>query len=800
MKALDRKLLRDLRLMWSQALTIALVVASGVAGFITCFSAYDALSWSRDLYYADARFADVFATLKRAPLALEAQLQTIAGAAHVETSLTQIVPITLPGVSDPVMGRLIGLDARAPQRLNVVNLRSGRMVEAHRSGAIETLVSEGFALARRLKPGDRLSALINGKREELLIVGIALSPEYIFAGLGGSPDQRGFGVFWLERRALATAYNMEGAFNQVAVRLAPGASEGAVIDSLDRLLAPYGGSSAGGRERQMSHMILNSEIKEQRVLGTVLPSIFLAVAGFLLNVVLSRQIATQREQVAALKALGYDDWVIGLHYLKLVLIIVVLGVAIGLALGTALGHWFVGVYAEVFRFPELRYRVKPELILSAIGVALTAALLATLNAVRATVRLAPAEAMRPPAPGIYQPMLIERLGLRRWFSPGLRMILRTMERRPLRTGLTIFGIAVSMAIVITGLFWRDAIAVLMDTQFRQVLRGDVSIALLEATPARVAHEIARLPHVSAVEIARSAPVRLRHANHSWHGAIQGKAAEPQLHRIVDMQYQVFAPPRSGLLLTDRLAERLAVKPGDLVQVEFLDGRREMLELSMSGVVTEMMGMNAYIERGALNRLLREGDLVNQITVAVERGHEPELLNRIKELPRIAVAFSKAVMTRNLEEVTARNVLVFSGILTVFATVIAIGVVYNNARISLAERAWELASLRVLGFTRGEVSAFLLGELAIEIALALPLGMLLGYLLGSAIVGLIKTDEFYFPFVIEPATYAFAALCVLAAGAVSALIVRRRVDALDLVGVLKTREERQKTDDKKELQP
>ncbi len=787
MKALDRKLLRDLRLMWSQALTIALVVASGVAGFITCFSAYDALSWSRDLYYADARFADVFANLKRAPLALETQLQAIPGAAHVETSVTQIVPITLPGVSDPLMGRLIGLDARAPQRLNVVNLRSGRMVEAHRSGAIETLVSEGFALARQLKPGDHLSALINGKREELLIVGIALSPEYIFAGLGGSPDQRSFGVFWLERRALATAYNMEGAFNQVAVRLAPGASEGAVIDSLDRLLAPYGGSSAGGRDRQMSHMILNSEIKEQRVLGTVLPSIFLAVAGFLLNVVLSRQIATQREQVAALKALGYDNRVIGVHYLKLVLLIVALGVAIGLALGTALGHWFVGVYAEVFRFPELHYRVKPELILSAIGVALTAALLATLNAVRATVRLAPADAMRPPAPGIYRPMLIERLGLRRWFSPGLRMILRTMERRPLRTGLTIFGIAVSMAIIITGLFWRDAIAVLMDTQFRQVLRGDVSIALLEATPARVAHEIARLAHVSAVEIARSAPVRLRHANHSWHGAIQGKAAEPQLHRIVDMQQQVLAPPHSGLLLTDRLAERLEVKPGDSVRVEFLDGRREVLDLSVSGVVSEMMGMNAYIERSALNRLLREGDLVNQITVTVDRGHEPELLNRIKELPRVAVTFSKAIMTRNLEEVTARNILVFSGVLTVFATVIAIGVVYNNARISLAERAWELASLRVLGFTRGEVSAFLLGELAIEVALALPLGMLLGYLLGSAIVGLIKTDEFYFPFVIQSATYAFAALCVLAAGAVSALVVRRRVDALDLVGVLKTRE-------------
>ena len=385
------------------------------------------------------------------------------------------------------------------------------------------------------------------------------------------------------------------------------------------------------------------------------------------------------------------------------------------------------------------------------------------------------------------PMLIECLGLRQWFSPALRMILRTMERRPLRTGLTIFGIAVAMAIVVTGLFWRDAIAVLMDTQFKQVLRGDVSVALLEASPARIQYEMARLPHVTAVEAARSAPARLVHANHAWRGAISGRAEQAELHRIVGMGPQVLEPPRSGLLLTDRLAERLQVRPGESVRVEFLEGRREVLEVVVAGVVVEMMGMNAYTERHVLNRMLREGDLVNQLTVAVERGHEPELLNRIKELPRVAVAFSKSVMTKNIEEVTARNVLVFSGILTAFATIIAIGVVYNNASVALAERAWELASLRVLGFTRGEVSAFLLGELAIEIALALPLGMLLGHLLASGIVNLIKTDEFYFPFVIEPTTFAFAALCVLVAGAVSALIVRRRVDTLDLVGVLKTRD-------------
>jgi putative ABC transport system permease protein len=787
MKTLDKKLLRDLRLMWSQALTIALVVASGVAGFITSFSAYDALSWSRDLYYADARFADVFATVKRAPLSLEPQLQAMAGAAHVETSHAQVVPISIANVVDPIVGLLLGLDPLAPQRLNTVSLRSGRMVGARQSGAMEALVSEGFAVARQLQPGDRVTALINGKREDLLIVGIALSPEYVFAGLGGSPDRSGFGVFWVDKRALAAAYNMEGAFNQVSIRLSPGASEGAVIDQLDRLLSRFGGSNAHGRDLQMSHATLSSEIKQQRVMGTVLPSIFLAVAAFLLNVVLGRQIATQREQVAALKALGYDNIAIGLHYLKLVLLIVALGVVLGLVLGSVMGHAFVGLYADSFRFPDMRFRLRPDLVLVAVGVAMVSAVLATFNAIRATVLLTPAEAMRAPSPGIYKPMWIERWGLQTWLSPALRMVLRTMTRRPLRTSLTAFGVAMSMAIVITGSFMRDSVAVLMESQFRQVIRGDVVGNLLEATPANVLVAVARLPHVTAVEGLRSTAVRLVNANHSWRGTLVGKTQHPTLLRIVDMNFQVFAAPRDGLLLTDRLATKLHLQVGDSVRVELQEGRREVRELRVSGLVREMLGLNAYLERASLNTLLREGDVVNSFTVAVERGFEPALLNRLKDLPRVSMVISKSTMAKNIEDATLGNLLVFSAVLTAFAIVIAVGVVYNNARIALAERAWELASLRVLGFTRSEVSAILLGELAIEIVLALPLGMGLGYLLSSAIVSLIQTDEFYFPFVIEPATYVFAALCVVLAGVVSAFIVRMRVDGLDLVSVLKTRE-------------
>lgn len=787
MKALDRKLLRDLTLMWSQAVTIALVVASGIAGFVGTFSAYQALKNSRELYYADARFADVFASLKRAPQSVERELARTPGVAQVDTRVQQIVPIDLEGVTDPVVGQLIGLPAQGEQRLNLVQLRRGRMVEPHRSGSIETLVSEVFARERGLDLGSRLHALVNGKREQLVVVGIALSPEYVFAGLAGSPDQKGFGVFWIDRDTLAAAYNMEGAFNHVSLRLAPGGSEAAVIADLNRLLAPYGTSRAYGREDQLSDRILSSEISQQRVLGTILPSIFLGVAAFLLNVVLSRQIATQREQIAALKALGYPDLDIAWHYLKLTLLIVLVGLAGGLALGSALGKWFAELYADVFRFPVLQYELTASLVLVATAVAVLVGVLATVNAIRATVTLAPAEAMRPPAPGIYHPMLIERLGVKHWFPAALRMVLRTMERRPLRTGLTILGMALSMAIVVTGAFWRDSTQEILSTQFGLVMRGDVAVALIEATPARVQHEFMKLPHVTAAEGSRQVSVRLVNGHHVYHTAIQGRPADAQLQRVVDLDHRVHPMPTHGLLLTDRLAARLHLAVGDPVRVEVMEGRRQVFDLPVVGLVTEMMGMSAYTERRTLNRLLQEGDVVSQVTVSVEPGHEPALLKALKEQPRVLLAASKSVMRNNIEEVTAKNVLTMSAILTVFACVIAIGVVYNSARISLSERAWELASLRVLGFSRAEVSGLLLGELAIEIALALPLGMLLGYGLSHTIVTLMVTDEFSFPLVILPHTYAFAGLSVVAAGLVSALIVRRRIDTLDLVGVLKTRE-------------
>ena len=796
MKALNRKLLRDLTRMWSQALTIALVVASAVAGFLTTLSAVASLSDARDRFYEQGRFADVFASVRRAPLSLLPVLQAVPGVALVQATVERPVRLRIEGLSDPLMGHLVGMDPKRPRELNRIVLRSGLADDASMSpgrtqpdGAIPAWVSEAFADAHGLKPGARLQAVINGRQRDLVVRGVALSPEYVFAGMFGMPDPRGFGVFWVDAEVLAAVWDMEGAFNRLSFRLAPGADERRVIAALKPLLQRYGGRDPHSREHQGSHAMLDNEIAEQRVIGTVLPAIFLGVAAFLLNVVVSRMVATQREQIAALKALGYANRALAAHYLGFVLGVVAAGSVLGVALGKGLGVMFTGLYAEFFRFPSFEHRLPPELVLLAIGITVATAVLGTLHAIRATARLAPAEAMRPPAPAHYRPTLLERSGLTR-LPTALRMILRQLERRPWRSVLAVAGVAAAVAIVVLGNFFRDAIGHIVERQFNVAMRADVQVWMLETTNESAARSLARAPGVFRVEATRQVAVDLVHGARRQRVQIRGLDADAQLNQVIDTQGRVVrldGHGGQGLVLTDRLAGKLGLRVGDTVQAEVLEGRPRTLTLTVDATVQETMGLNATMERTALNRALGEGDVAGGFSLGVERGREAELLEATREMPRVGGAFSKATLLRNMEQITARNIRIMSTVMTVFAAVIAVGVVYNNARIALSERAWELASLRVLGFTRGEVSALLLGELALLIAVALPLGMLAGWGLVHLLSAALKTDQFHFPVVILPRTYAWAAVCVVLAGVGSALVVRRRIDRLDMVAALKTRE-------------
>jgi len=785
-KALDRKLLRDLWSLKTQVVSIALVIACGIGGFIGSLSTHSSLLWSRQNYYDTARFAHVFATAKRAPASLEAKLREIPGVAEAETRVVRDAQLSLPDVVPPMIARLIGFDFAHPPGMNRLTLKSGRWPARGAKG--EVVVNQRFFEARGLNLGQAMRVLLNGRLEQLTLVGTALSPEYIYATRGGAmPDDEWFAVLWIDERALAAAFNMEGAFNSVLLRLQHGASSETAVAALDRLLEPYGGFGALGRDDQASDKILAQEINQQKVFGTVLPAIFLLVAAFILNVVLHRQVNAQRGEIAALKALGYDDRAIAWHYLKFASVIVLLGVALGLWLGHWLGTALTGLYTDFFHFPEFYYRLEPWLALVATGAALAAAALGALAAIRGVVRLRAAEALRPPAPAEFRPLLIERLGYAELLTPAQRMIMRNLERKPLRAAITVVGVAASVAILIAGVFWGDAIEWFMDVQFSQVQRAQVSVGFAEAVPRGALHDLSRLPGVKQVEVQRAVPVRLRAGHRSYRTALSGLEDGARLQRVLDAQLREAQLVPGAVLLTARLAERLGVAPGDTLEAELLEGNRIKTVLRVGGTVDEMVGSNAWMRLEDLNRVAREGALVSGAGLLVDRAAERSLLERLKEMPAAAVVIVTRTLVETFRETSAQNVLFFTAVLSAFAATIAVGVVYNNARIQLAERAWELASLRVLGFTRAEVSVLLLGELALEIALAIPLGFVAGYWLAALLIAFMPHDVLEFPLVIYPATYLLAGAVVAAAGVLSALIVRNRIDNLDLVGVLKTRE-------------
>jgi putative ABC transport system permease protein len=789
MSTLHTKLWRDLTRLRAQVLTIAMVVAIGVSGFVGMFAVHESLKTSRDAFYRDNRLADVFVGVKRAPIHLRERLAALDGVAEVKLDVLFDAQVDLPGVIPPVTGRFIALDLTAAhagrQGLNALTLKRGRWPE--RGTGLEALVSDRFAAARHLKPGDVVHAILNGRRERIHIVGTAATPEYVFASQGGAPDDSAFGIWWVDGLRLTEQFDMEGAFNQASLSLHGGVPELAVRAQVDRLLAPYGSIGAVGRDGQLSAKIVSDELASLKVMGTVLPAIFLAVAMFILNVVLSRQVATQRSQIAALKALGYADGAIAWHYIQLALVIAGLGVVAGLGVSELIGRGMLSLYDEVFRFNGLAYATSPWLVIASALIAALAAAAGTWTAIHAVVRLRPAQAMMPPTPPLYSKTLVERLGLSRFLSTGARMVVRQVERRPLRAVFTVTGIALAVALQISGAFWLDAIAHIVDVQFRQVQQGDVLVNFRRPVPLGVVQDLKRLPGVIDAEPYRTEPVKVSLRGRSEDTALSGYRGDARLLRLVDEQRGAVALPPNGVVLSGLLARELGARVGDRVRIEFRLWNRRQVDVVVVDIVQSMFGKLLYMDLDAMNRLAGDGEGVAEAALQVDPAAMTAFWGAVKAAPTIASVFDKAGSLEAFSQRTSKNMGVFSSILTLFAVAMAVGIIYNAARISLSERAWELASLRVLGMTRAEVSVLLLAELGAELLIALPLGALLGWGLASAMMALMASDAIDFPVVIEPSTYASAALIVLAAGVASALLVRRQIDRLDLVSVLKVRE-------------
>lgn len=785
--SLERKLLRELSRLAGQIATIALVVASGVTSFISLRGTYASLEASRLAYYDRQRFADVFATATRVPEQVARELESVPGVAALETRVVEEVTLPIEGMPRPAYGRIASLPDRREPRTNAIHLRKGRLPERGRDD--EVVLLDSFAEAHALEPNDSVPIVINGKLRKQRIVGIALSPEYVFAIRPGalSDDPKRYAVLWMDRTAVASAYGLDGAFNEVSARLEPGASSAAVCSAFDRILEPYGGNGAIPRKDQLSHRVLSQELGQLQTLATMVPLVFLGVAAFLLNLVLARLIRLQRPEIATLKAVGYGNRAIGWHYLALVAVVLVPGGLLGLIAGHALGRLVLGLYAGAFRFPNLVFSVPGSVLAMALVTSALAATLGALGAVAGAVRLSPAEAMRPPAPALYRKGFFDKLGSTSLLGTPFVMVLREIQRRPLRTLLSSLGIAGAVALLVLGRFGWDSLTSYFDHTFRREQRHDLQVAFSEPLPPRVVRELERMPGVTRAEGIRAVPVRVRQAHRTRDTVLMGVPPDATLRQLVSKGGALVRIPEEGVVMSKALGEVLDIRVGDRPELEIREGERMRVRPVVAGFVDDSVGLTVYASTRLVATLEQDTGAFSSVLLSVEPARFLDVEARLRESPRVIdVSDVRADMNR-LFDMNAQIMDIWTAISVALAASVVFGVVYNNARIALSARSRELASLRVLGFSRREVSAILLYGLAVEVGIAIPVGLLLGRLWAEQFMRSVDQETFRWEVSIAPQTYVLVTVVVLLAAAASALWVRRNVDHLDLIAVLKARE-------------
>lgn len=787
MTPLDRKLLRDLWRMKGQAVAIALVIALGVLMLVMMDGLVNSLEETKRAYYERYRLADIYAPIKRAANRKLADIAALPGVAAVRGRIAGSALIDVPGVAVPVRAQAVSLPENGRPRLNDIYLTDGRMLDPTRDD--EILIFRSFAHAHNLKPGTKITATLNGARRTFTIAGLADAPEFLNAVPPGelAPDDTRFAVIWMNRSALASALDLKGAFNEALISLTRDGDANAVKKQLDTLLASAGSIGAYLRQDHISDRFVSEEIKGLKTSSTTVPPVFLGVAAFLLYIVISRMIQAEREEIGLMKAFGYSSWEVARHYGKFVLVVAIGGALLGCLLGVLAGRSMVELYLQYFKFPFLVFQVEPRSFVIAVAVSVLAASAGGFVVLRGIFKLTPAVAMRPPAPPDYSKTL--RLGARakRWLDQPSRMVVRRLVRQPMRALAAIMGIAAGMALSVGMLTVMHGFDDVLLLSFSIVDRSDATVTFVEPLDERAIYRLQRIPGVIEVEPFRAVPVILRNGLHTYRGSLSGLQAEPRLNRVVDANRRAIYVRSDGVILGKALADILKIGPGGTLTVEVREGRRPILQLPIVAIAETLLGAPAFFERAALNRALKEPNRVSGAYLRIDQADSDRIYRQLKDMPIIA-----GVSLRN-DAFMAFKRLMDQGagsvryVMAAIAAIITFGIVYNSARIAFAERARDLASLRVIGFSRAEAAFVLMGELAVITVLALPLGSLLGYGLARAMAVGFSTDLYQIPATFSPEAVGIAVLAVLAAAVLSGLVVKRDIDQLDLVAVLKTRE-------------
>lgn len=786
---LRRKLLRDVRRQWMQFAAVSAVVLCAIVVFVALQTAYHSLTASRDRYFDRYRMADFFVHLEKAPRSALTDVEAVPGVWRARGRIVKDVSLDVAGNEGSVYGRIISMPARRDGLICDVHLVSGSYFPG--ASATEVIVNERFCEANGLRVGDAIEATINERRESLRIVGTCYSPEYVYAirtPRQFAPDDRNFAVIFARESFVEDAFNMTNAFNDVVGLLQPGTDVEQVLEGVKERLDAYGVYHKYGRGLQLSNHYLSEELQGLRMSALVLPMIFLVVAAFVIHVLVRRMVELQRGQIGLLCALGYSRARILWHYTCYALAI---GIA-GAGPGTLVGYWLAGrmtvIYNMFFRFPSLTPVFHVPVVL--FGFALSAGMCAAgaVWSARRILSLQPAEALRPVAPRRRGTVRRSRLaGLWKRLPLHWRITARHCLRAPGRALLTILGVAASAVILLLGLANNDFFDAIIDYQFDLVQRADLRVELATERGRAALFDITGVPGVRGAEPVYEFGAELRNGRRKKTVLVMGLPPESRLYHVYAGKGRRVRLPSEGLLIPRRVADELALRPGQKAHLDPYVRGADEVETIVRGATEEYLGLTVYARLDYLGRLIGSAGAMSGALVDAEPGRTPEVIARLDDIPGVTAVTATRTFLKAFEESMSDLIQASNFILTLFAATVAFAVIYNASSVNIAEQERDLACLCSLGYDREDVARIATNDIMPLGVVGLAVGLPLGYLMCVGLSKYYTTDIYKLPVVANPRTYVLVAVMLLVFQLISRGVCARRARNIDIVARLKSRE-------------
>lgn len=791
MSVLDRKLVRDLAASKGLVLAITALVAVGVMCFIYMRSAYRSLLQAQEEYYTQSRMADFWIDLKKVPVSELSLVAELPGISEIRPRIQFFATVDLDRVPVPLNGLVLTLpDERQPVINDVVLKRGSYFTDRRRN---EVLVNDAFAQRHNLYPGMWIHLILNDRREELFIVGTAVSSEFVYlVGPGGlAPDPDHFGVFYLKDSFAEEVFDFDGAANQLVGLLTPEYRQRPddVLRRAEQQLEDYGVFAVTPRKDQSSNRFLSDEIAGLGVFATIMPTIFLAIAALVLNVLMARLIEQQRTIVGTLKGLGYSGGPIFWHFIKFGGLIGLCGGALGCVAGYGMSEMVIRLYRQFFEFPNLVNYVSPRLYAVGVVISLLCAVIGSAQGARAALRLQPAEAMRAKPPSKGGKVWLERIG---WFWNSLnsawRMTLRGVLRNRLRTAVALLASAMGAAILVCGFMLQAAMGFLISYQFEFILKSDVDLSFRDERGIDAWYEARGLPGVDRAEPTLNVACEFVHGPYRRKGTITGLSPNATLTMPRDIDGNRVAMPPVGIAITRRLAEMLHVQPGDFLMVQPTKGLRQPREVPVVAITDSYVGLSVYADIRYLAKIIGEELAVTgmQLQVDPRETVRAELFRELKQLPALQAMNMRSDMIANLNSVVETQ-RIFIGLLVLFAGVIFFASLLNASLISLAERRREVATLRVLGYSNWQIGGLFLRESMVVNLVGTLIGMPLGYSLALLISQQYDTEMFRFPLIVSPDIWLKTVALALMFGLAAHAVVQRDIFRMNWRDALNVKE-------------